>query len=159
MVNWAWTGARPPAGGLTLDEVICISLDVTRTVNSGDSIGTGGCAGVDEIVMRTVRLLKEVINLSLITFAADKEPSWPKTRVPPDVIAASDRTVGNMGYLQRDRALVEWANFVRAIPLHPLQRGPSGMIIVTRGSGTAYTAREADSLNKLIAELPLRPAA
>jgi hypothetical protein len=156
----AWTGSRRPSNGYTDDDDLVIANDVMQTVNNGDEIATGGCDFVDAIVIRTASILRDSgMDLKIHTWPADGEKTWDQYRAPSDVLARSDEIhLRERGwkYLERDRALVDWANLVQAIPLEPFSYSPSGCIIASRG-GTNYTARIAHEQGKLISVLSLRP--
>ena len=161
MTYIAFTGSRPPSGGFTLDEIVTVAAHVRDLIHSDCTVATGGCQGIDEIVMRTVLACKRTIrNLQLVTFPADGERSWTLTRAPIGLIEQSDTVhwrERGWKYLERDRAMVNAVDGVYAIPLNPFTYTRSGMIQPVRGSGTNYTARYADEHGKLRHILSLRP--
>jgi hypothetical protein len=159
MTRWAWTGSRGP---LTAKEIARVAVDVVTTVKPGDEVATGGCRGVDEVVLATALLLRPLIGLSVVTWPADGERSWEQTRCDIKLLRECMEIGGvrwrekGWGYLERDRVMVDSAEFVRAMPLHDFKRTPAGHIAPERGSGTNYTARRADEQGKLVAIIPLR---
>lgn len=155
----AWTGSRPPEGGYTTAQVVAIALDVAGTVGYGDEVGTGGCIGVDEIVMLTVAMLRRNnTKLTLVTFPADADAWWVKSsRVPSRVMELTDAYGCHDSHVfTRDRMLVNWADVVRAIPSVPFALDADGKPVAGRG-GTRYTARYAFDKGKLGNILTLPP--
>jgi hypothetical protein len=169
----AWTGSRDFSATnqqgpkpLTRHEAARVSLDVvTRLIALGSlidgptvEIGQGACSGVDEIVLATAIELRDTHGLSVrvVSFIADKEPTWDMFRAPRYLIAKSDEVMDGMKYLERDARMAQWADAVRAFPLVAFERSLDGVIVVGRGAGTAFTVRAAEGLDKVEAIMPLR---
>lgn len=145
---------------LTPGEIAKVAVHVALTLGEGDEVATGGCSGVDEVVIAAAHMLKnrQSAHISIITYEATMEKSWLRTSAPLNILRLADVRHDGFRYLQRDDLLVEWADVVYAFPLNRFSRwnDDRGEIIVTRGSGTAYTARAAERLDKLQATIPLR---
>ena len=162
MTRFAWTGSRAPkpAGRFPRHQELLVALDVIETVRSGDEVGVGGANGVDEIVLQTAIMLRSQMNLHIVVWPADGErTSWEHTRADIHLIRLADEVhwrEPGWRYLERDRALVEWADVVTAMPERPFcWVRPGRQLAIVPHSGTNYTARYALEKNKLGAILPL----
>ena len=137
-MRWAWTGSRAPfAAGqfkrFTRIQELFIASDVLATVHDGDEIGCGGCNGVDEIVIQTGLLLRETLypNLKVVVWPADGERTWELLRADILLIRRCDEVhwrENGWKFLELDRALVEWAEKVRAMPKPATRYGGSSVM-------------------------------
>jgi len=145
----AVTGTRPPVSGFTPYEQERIVDAVMPLLQSGDQLGCGGCIGVDELVgLAVVRHnagRPRDDRIRLVVFLPSN-----KGQIARAMVRHADLLIDhNQGYLERDQALVNWAEHVVGIPLYDETRQPR--------SGTWATVRMAKRANKLAKTLVLRP--